>query len=116
MTNIDNLTNAELDEAWARMIYGVPIKIVEGKVYRRCMGGADAWYEFSPTTSWADWGVCYEFMVGRGWNFEMGDNHKRGPFYCVFQKEPYKEYWGYNPDLRRASLIAGAKALRGEGK
>ena len=111
--NIDTMTPAELSREIAEAM-GLYTKVQHGCVYIH--QGGISWVVFSPPTSWADWGMVYEWMRRGGW--------KRARVIIeddVVQWEWRKRVRGIDrlfievdPDIRRAVVKAAIKAVRGE--
>ena len=101
---IDNLTDPEFAHAVAEMMgLGCTFqdcwKLPSGKLISK--------KDWHPLTSWSDWGVFYEWMIGRGWQSyhaeEMGITTWKWMNIDILETAT-------DPDIRRAMLIAGLKA------
>jgi len=125
--NPDTMTNEELAQAWAEMMGWKlgkdfePCRRMLPDVYYVLRG--EFWCEihdigFSPSTSWADFGITYEWMRGREWwaQIWMMPEITRWAW-CKggFKGHGIAYVEEHDPDLRRASLVAGLKAEK-EGK
>ena len=111
------MTDTGLAEAWAKMM-GWKTEI---------LGKNDVWYHVNessmiparnwhPLTSWSDWGICYEWMIGRGWRscHSYRNNCHIWTWFHPGNKD-LGHYHESDPDIRRAMLLAALKA-KGENE
>jgi hypothetical protein len=105
------LTNEELDRWWAERLELTRVVNDYGDHHWEGLDGIIFEEYPSPSTSWADFGVCYEFMRGRGWKAAHGEEDNVVMWDWIREG---KMFAAEDPDILRAALLAGMKAEGGE--